>query len=198
MELVKSRPVLEQVIAVLNLDIQTEQLSQMITVENAPDTRILTIRVESEDPKEAKAIADAVRESVSIQIPKIMDADSVNTIEEGNLPTSPSSPNLMKNMALGGILGIVLAIGIIVLIYVLDLSLIHISCWTLSCTCTTVNTSISIDLIMICSLRNSSYWTFSFASATANTFITNYVCHWYVPPFCDYKTSAFIYHNTKN
>ena len=92
----------------------------MITVENAPDTRILTIRVESEDPKEAKAIADAVRESVSIQIPKIMDADSVNTIEEGNLPTSPSSPNLMKNMALGGILGIVLAIGIIVLIYVLD------------------------------------------------------------------------------
>ena len=120
MELVKSRPVLEQVIAVLNLDIQTEQLSQMITVENAPDTRILTIRVESEDPKEAKAIADAVRESVSIQIPKIMDADSVNTIEEGNLPTSPSSPNLMKNMALGGILGIVLAIGIIVLIYVLD------------------------------------------------------------------------------
>ena len=60
MELVKSRPVLEQVIAVLNLDIQTEQLSQMITVENAPDTRILTIRVESEDPKEAKAIADAI------------------------------------------------------------------------------------------------------------------------------------------
>lgn len=120
MELVKSRPVLEQVIAVLNLDIQTEQLSQMITVENASDTRILTIRVESEDPKEAKAIADAVRESVGIQITKIMDADSVNTIEEGNLPTSPSSPNLMKNMALGGILGIVLAIGIIVLIYVLD------------------------------------------------------------------------------
>ena len=120
MELVKSRPVLEQVIAVLNLDMTSEELSGMITVENTADTRILTIRVESEDPKEAKAIADAVRESVSVQIPEIMNADSVNTVEEGNLPTSPSSPNLMKNMALGGLLGLLLAIGIIALIYILD------------------------------------------------------------------------------
>lgn len=120
MELVKSRPVLEQVIAVLNLDMTSEELSEMITVENTADTRILTIRVESEDPKEAKAIADAVCESVSVQIPEIMNADSVNTVEEGNLPTSPSSPNLMKNMALGGLLGLLLAIGIIALIYILD------------------------------------------------------------------------------
>lgn len=120
MELVKIRPVLEQVIAVLNLDMTSEELSGMITVENTADTRILTIRVESEDPKEAKAIADAVCESVSVQIPEIMNADSVNTVEEGNLPTSPSSPNLMKNMALGGLLGLLLAIGIIALIYILD------------------------------------------------------------------------------
>lgn len=120
MELVKSRPVLEQVIAVLNLDMEPEALSDMITVENAQDTRILTVNVESENPKEAKEIADAVRESVGIQITDITDADSVNTVEEGNLPKNPSSPSLGKNIAIGGLLGLMIAIAVIVLIYMLD------------------------------------------------------------------------------
>lgn len=120
MELVKSRPVLEQVIAVLNLDMEAEELEKSITAETPVDTRILTIIVENKDPKMAKEIADALRESVSIQITEIMDADSVNTFEEGNLPTEPSSPSLIKNMAIGGILGIFIALGIIVLIFILD------------------------------------------------------------------------------
>lgn len=120
MELCKSRPVLEQVIAVLNLDIESDQLKNMISVETPAETRILSISVQSDNPKEAKEIADAVRESVSIQIKEIMDVDSVNTVEDGNLPTSPSSPNLMKNMVLGGMLGLLIAIGIIVLIFILD------------------------------------------------------------------------------
>lgn len=120
MELVKSRPVLEQVIAVLNLDMEIEELERLITVETPTDTRILTIVVENQDPKTAKEIADALRESVSIQITEIMDADSVNTFEEGNLPKEPSSPSLVKNMAIGGVLGVIIALAIIVLIFVLD------------------------------------------------------------------------------
>lgn len=120
MELVKSRPVLEQVIAVLNLEMEAEELGASITAETPVDTRILTIIVENEDPKMAKEIADALRESVSIQITEIMNADSVNTFEEANLPTEPSSPSLMKNMVIGGALGILIALGIIVLIFMLD------------------------------------------------------------------------------
>ena len=41
-------------------------------------------------------------------------------VEEGNLPKDPTSPNTMKNAMLGGILGIFLALGAIVLIYILD------------------------------------------------------------------------------
>ena len=120
MELVKSRPVLEQVIAVLNLDMTTTELSESITTENAANTRILTVNVENEDPKVAKEIADALRESVSIKITEIMEADAVNTIEEANLPTAPSSPNVMRNIAIGALLGILIAAGIIILIFILD------------------------------------------------------------------------------
>ena len=120
MELVKSRPVLEKTISVLNLKIQPAELANMISVSTPTDTRIMTVSVESANPKQAKEIADAVREAVSVQIKEIMSVDSVNTVEEGNLPTSPSSPNTMKNMMLGGILGFVIAAGIITLIYLLD------------------------------------------------------------------------------
>ncbi|MDE7038612.1 MAG: protein-tyrosine kinase, partial [Lachnospiraceae bacterium] len=76
--------------------------------------------VRNEDPKVAKELADAVRSAVGVQITEIMDAEAVNTVQEGNLATSPSSPNTMKNSLIGGILGVIIAIGVIVLIFVLD------------------------------------------------------------------------------
>lgn len=101
MELVKSRPVLEKTISKLNLDMEPEDLVDMIKTDTPTDTRIMSISVESEDPKEAKQIADALRKAVSVQIKDIMNADSVNTVEEGNLPTKASSPSVKKNMAIG-------------------------------------------------------------------------------------------------
>lgn len=120
MELIKSRTVLEEVIAVLNLDMTTDELASMVTTTNTENTRILTIQVENEDPELAREIADALRESASTKIKEIMDIEAVNTIEEANLPQEPSSPSVMKNTAIGGMLGIVLAVGVLVLIYILD------------------------------------------------------------------------------
>lgn len=120
MVLIKSRPVMEQVISALNLDMEAEELADMISVETETDTRVLNISVRNKDPKVAKELADAVRSAVGVQITEIMDAEAVNTVQEGNLATSPSSPNTMKNSLIGGILGVIIAIGVIVLIFVLD------------------------------------------------------------------------------
>lgn len=119
-ELVKSRPVLEEVISVLNLDMETDELGDTITVTTPTDTRVMSINVENENPKKARDIADAVRQAVSIQIKEIMNVDSVKTVEEANLPNGPSSPSVMKNTLIGAILGILLAAGIIILIFMLD------------------------------------------------------------------------------
>ena len=119
-ELVTSRTVMEQVIALLNLDMKPEELMKMVSVESATDSRILTIKVENEDPKKAKEIADAVREAVSVQITEIMVADAVNTVQKADLPDEPSSPSTMKNTLIGGILGLFLAIAVIVLVTLLD------------------------------------------------------------------------------
>lgn len=119
-ELVKSRPVLEEVISVLNLDMETDDLIDKITVTTPTDTRVMSIQVEDEDPKLARDIADAVRQAVSIQIKEIMDVDSVQTVEDANLPQHASSPNVMKNAIIGVLLGILIAAAIIILIFMLD------------------------------------------------------------------------------
>ena len=123
MELVKSRPVLEKTISKLKLDVTPEELEGMITTETPTDTRIMSISVTDDDPKEAKQIADTLRKAVSVQITEIMNADSVNTVEEGNLPTSPSSPNVKKNMMLGALLGALIVCAIVVLRMLTDTTL---------------------------------------------------------------------------
>lgn len=107
-------------ISVLNLDMTTAELSDMVTTENKTDTRILTISVENEDPEQAREIADALRETASVKIQEIMEIDAVNTIEEANLPVSPSSPSVARNTLIGGALGVLAAMAVIVLIFILD------------------------------------------------------------------------------
>lgn len=120
MEMVKSRSVLEQVISVLNLDMSTQELSSSVTTENKTNTRILTISVSNEEPELAQEIANTLRETVSVKIREIMEVDAVNTIEEANLPSAPSSPNVMRNTMLGGILGVLITAGILVIIFLFD------------------------------------------------------------------------------
>lgn len=120
MELVKSRPVLEKVIERLELDMKPEELKSRIGVTTQTDTRIMAISVRHEDPQEAKKIADEVREAVSVQITDIMNVDSVNMVEDASLPESPSSPSMLKNTAIGAILGFILVAGIFTILFILD------------------------------------------------------------------------------
>ena len=78
LQLVTCRPVLENVITNLSLDMTTKQLESEISVSNPSDTRFIVIRVEDMDPYQAQAIADAVRIAAAEQITEIMDIEAVN------------------------------------------------------------------------------------------------------------------------
>ena len=80
----------------------------------------MSIYVQSTSPRQAKQLADAVRNAVSVQIKQIMNVDSVNTVEEANLPMYPSSPSTKKNMLIGGLLGILASVGIVLFVYLSD------------------------------------------------------------------------------
>lgn len=120
MVLVKSRPVVEQIIENLGLEMSYEGLVGAVSLENEPDTRILTIKITNPDPYLAKQIVDEFAKVSSTQISKIMDVQKPSIVEEGNVERVPSSPNVKKNIMLGGLIAMFLLAGIAVVIYLLD------------------------------------------------------------------------------
>ena len=119
-ELVKSRPVLEEVLAETGIDVELKDLEEQITVEVPQDTRIVSITVEDKDPYEARIIADSVRIAASKHIQEVMDTEAVNVVEEASLPIEKSSPSILKNTAIGYAVGLFLAIAIVIINYIMD------------------------------------------------------------------------------
>lgn len=118
--LVKGRTVLESAIEKLDLGMTYEQINGMVTVTVPASTRIVEITVESTDPYLSRDIADAVREIASKNIAEVMGVDAVNVVETANLPEKKSSPSVTKFTLLGGMLGGVLACGVVVLLFLLN------------------------------------------------------------------------------
>lgn len=120
MVLVKSRPVVEQVIENLGLKMSYESLANSITLSNPSDTRILAITTTHSDPYRAKEIVDEFAKVSSTQISKIMDVQKPSIVEEGNIEKVPSSPNVKKNILIGGLMGAFIVAFIVILLHVLD------------------------------------------------------------------------------
>ena len=112
---VTSRPVMEDVIANLKLDMDYEQLRGCIQTNNPEDTRILTITVTNPDPVLARDIADNVAEVSSRYIGNIMEMIPPKIIERAVVADHRTSPSNAKNAVLGALLGAVLVCGITVL-----------------------------------------------------------------------------------
>ncbi len=115
--LIKSRPVVNQVLANLKLNITYEQLANMISVSNPSGTRLIDITASYSDAYIVKRIVDEFA-GVSIErIAQIMHIDKPTIVEEGKLPSYPSNGNTMKNVLQGGLLGCGVAAGILILLY---------------------------------------------------------------------------------
>ena len=113
--IVKGRPVLDQVIANLQLNETYKSLYGKISLENPSNSRVLKITVTDADPNIAKAIADEVAEVASAYIAEKMEQDPPNIIQKGYADGQPVSPNVIKNTVLGAMAGFVLSMAIIVL-----------------------------------------------------------------------------------
>lgn len=115
----KSRPNLEKVISKLNLDYTYEQLNGMVTINNLTDTRILKVEVVSDDPKISKDIANEV---VSYGMDSVREIDSQEPylVEKAIENNKSISTSLIMIITIGGLLGVLIALGIIFLRFTLS------------------------------------------------------------------------------
>lgn len=118
--LINSRPVLEQVIENLSLDIDYKSLRESIAIDNPVDTRILTLSVVQSDPEMAKAVVDELAKVSSAYIGDKMEVTPPKIVEEGEFPVYKTSPNMRKNVMLGFLVGAVLIAGIVIALELLD------------------------------------------------------------------------------
>ena len=114
----KSRPNLENVIADLDLDMSVGQLSGMIAISNPTDTRILQVSVTSEDPDLSASIVNEVVEN-GMQTVREIDSQEPYVVERAIPNTTNVGTSLLHRAILGGLVGLVIAIGLISLRFIL-------------------------------------------------------------------------------
>jgi capsular polysaccharide biosynthesis protein len=120
LELIKSRPVVEQVIENQKLDLTYEELLDKLVVANPPDTRILNITVRDTNPYMAKVIANDFAAVARKQISEIMKTEEPTVVEDAVVADDPASPNTLMNTLIGLLLGGLVCIFVVILRDILD------------------------------------------------------------------------------
>lgn len=115
-----SRPVLQEVIDTLGLDMEYEDLKKALVLDNPADTRVLSISIEDPDPARAKAVVDTVARVSSAHIGDIMEMTPPKIIEEGIVSDVASSPHTKKNAAIGGLAAAFAVCALVVLRVILN------------------------------------------------------------------------------
>ena len=119
-EIILSQNVLTQAIEELKLDMTPAELSKKISVSVPTDTRILSITAKDGNPKEAARIANGLRNVAAEKIIAVTKVSDVTTLDEAEVPQTPSSPNIRRNVLLGFIAGAGLMVVLMVVVEVLD------------------------------------------------------------------------------
>lgn len=119
-ELMKVRPILEEIAEEEKLPYSYERLAGMVSISTIPNTRILVISVNSGSPKEAQVIANALADKAVEQIPVLMDTARPNIAERAIEPKSKSSPSMKRNVLLGGLIGLLIVLAILTILFLMD------------------------------------------------------------------------------
>lgn len=118
--MITSRPVMEEVIENLGLNLTYKELKEKLSINNPSNTRIISLTIEDGDPVRAKTIVDEVATVSSNYIGDIMELVPPKLIETGVIPIEKSSPNHKKNTLIGALVGAMLVSGIVVLKTILN------------------------------------------------------------------------------
>jgi capsular polysaccharide biosynthesis protein len=119
-ELIKTRTVADRVIENMGLSLTYSQLREKLNVSLVKDTEIISISVMDTDPALAADIANETAAVFMETVQEIMKVENIQVIDTAQVPTSPVQPRPMMNIAIAGVLAIMLGVFIAFLIEFLD------------------------------------------------------------------------------
>ena len=116
----KSDPVLEKAVEKLGEGYTISELSTAISTQQLSDSVIFTVSVTHADPERAARIAAVMSEVIPVEGPKIIEGTSARLINTAKVPKNPSSPSYSKNLLLGAVGGLLMAIIYITVVFLKD------------------------------------------------------------------------------
>ncbi|MEW6242824.1 MAG: Wzz/FepE/Etk N-terminal domain-containing protein [Bacillota bacterium] len=119
-EIAKSRTVMEKVISDLDLDFTVAEFQNKVKVDTVRDTEILKIEAEDTDPRIAVVIVQAVAQAFIDQVRSIMRVENVEIIDPPLEPILPVRPRPKLNLAIAGVLGLMIGVLVVFLLEYLD------------------------------------------------------------------------------
>lgn len=126
-DVVSSPLVLQPVIDDLGLDVTPSDLARQIAVEVPLNTVIIAITVANPDPLLAQEIGlrigEELQEVVSTLEPSQLNEAApvkLSVIQPANTPVAPSYPQVVQNLAIGAVAGLLLALSLVFLLEALD------------------------------------------------------------------------------
>jgi capsular polysaccharide biosynthesis protein len=118
--LMQIRPIYEDIVEELDLDYTYEELQAMVDIGTVTGTRVVTVTATSNDPTEARDIANAVADKAVDYLPELMETNEPHIAERAILAKGASSPSLMKNTLIGAMVGLLLALAFLTFQYLSD------------------------------------------------------------------------------
>lgn len=119
-QIVKSRRVLDQVIDELNLKDTVNELAERIEVTSVSETSIIKITVSDRSNKRAVRIVNEIADVFKNEVTEIYNLENVSVIDEAIVEDSPYNVNVIKQMLIFALVGIVLSCGIIFIMFYFD------------------------------------------------------------------------------
>lgn len=118
--LLQTRQTMEAVIEQTGLSYTYEELCDMVSASSVNDTEFFNIVVTSSDPQEAEVIANALAVLLPDRITSVIEGTSACVADYAVVPTVKSSPNVTKYVAIGLLLGLLIAAAAVVIRELLD------------------------------------------------------------------------------
>lgn len=119
-EIVKSRRIADKVIKDLSLDYTIDELLNNITVSNTSDTEIIKIVVKDQDKALAADIANEIVKVFGEEIKDIYRLQNVSVIDVAEEAEEPYNINMVKDLVIYLLVGIVLSCGAVFVVYYFD------------------------------------------------------------------------------
>ncbi|MBR5569893.1 MAG: hypothetical protein IKW10_03270 [Oscillospiraceae bacterium] len=116
-DIVSSRTVLQKAAAQCGFKVNAGMVS-VVTAETAP---ILTVYVTTYNPVNSQQLAEAIADVAPVQVAEVVKGSTMTLIDPPFTPSSPYSPNIMRNVAYSLILGLLASvIGLVIVDVVYD------------------------------------------------------------------------------